>query len=96
MFQAGGGGGLGTGHSQGIVVSDNVVVQDFFVIRKGDQSLSANQNNGQHHDWYELKSGVYKFGYYDCDRIVQGGAVDDYQYHYFCSNNFDLYAGMTK
>jgi len=35
---------------------------------------------------YELKDGIYTFGYYDCDRIVQGGAIDDYQYHYFCSN----------
>lgn len=50
-YDAGGGGGLGTGHSQGIQLSDSVVVQDFFVMRQASQSLNSNQNNGQHHDW---------------------------------------------
>jgi len=95
-YQCGGGGGTGIGHSQGITTTaDGTVVQDFFVMRKADQSLNRNQNNGPHHDWYELKSGVYKFGYYDCDRIVEGGAIDDYQYHYFCSSGYDLYSGCV-
>jgi len=47
-------------------------------------------------DRYELRGGTYKFGYYDCDRIVQGGAADDYQYHYFCSSGYDLYQGARQ
>mmetsp|Transcript_41900 Transcript_41900/g.94657 ORF Transcript_41900/g.94657 Transcript_41900/m.94657 type:complete len:233 (-) Transcript_41900:706-1404(-) len=104
-YQLGGGGGLGAGQSQGVSATDGATV-DFFVLRQGDQSLQnsgsggeANEgngkrgNNGAHHDWYELRNGIYKFGYYDCSRIVQGGAVDDYQYHYFCSSGYDLYEG---
>jgi hypothetical protein len=58
---------------------------DFYVLRKGLQSEQGGGsgggaasvgngvggNNGPHHDWYELRGGTYKFGYYDCDRIVQ-------------------------
>jgi hypothetical protein len=42
---------------------------------------------------YEHRDGRYKFGYYDCSRLVEGGGVDDYQYHYFCSSGIDLYTG---
>lgn len=105
-YVVGGGGGYGVGHSQGVASADGSTM-DMFVLRAGGQSLSGpggsagslgngnGGNNGPHHDWYEHRGGIYKFGYYNCSRIVQGGAVDDYQYHYFCSDGLDLYAGCV-
>lgn len=98
-YKSGGGGGWGTGHSQGGSFEGGETSHgtDFYVLRQSKPnkhfSSPANSAASDHYDWYELRDGIYRFGYYDCGRIVEGGSIDDYQYHYFCSNGFDLFQG---
>ena len=95
-YASGGGGGTGYAHSQG--AGDDGIINDFFVMRGGNVAASAADNVavGTAFDFYEHKDGIFQFGYYDCDKIVQGGAVDDYANHYFCSNGTDLFQGCMS
>lgn len=89
-YRSGGWGGDGYGRSQG------AGAQDFFALRLSDSSESQDGDASENaFDWYELKDGIYKFGYYDCGKIFQGGAVDDFTNHYFCSEGTDLFAGCN-
>ena len=47
-------------------------------------------------DFYELRNGLYKFGYYDCSNILQGGATDDMTKHYLCSEGIDLFKSCNS
>jgi len=83
-YAAGGGGGDGYGHSQGIGG------EDFFAMR------NSNNTEVAAFDFYELKGGRYTFGYYDCSKILQGGATDDMAAHYHCSEGIDLFKGCNE
>lgn len=89
-YALGGGGGWGSGHSQG-GPEFGLSGTDLYVLRRGKGGVP-----NDHFDFYELRRGFYKFGYYDCDRIVEGGSIDDYQYHYYCADNFDLFEGCLR
>ena len=102
-YAVGGGGGYGVGHSQGAGFTggaDKAYGTDFYVLRQGTPSVvdgeRATNVPNDHYDFYELRDGIYTFGYYECNRIVEGGAIDDYQYHYYCSGGFDLFQGCLN
>jgi len=82
FYESDGRGGTGFAHSQG----DRG--EDFFALRA--------RSTFQGYDWYELKDGRQTFGYYDCARIVQGGAVTDFSNNYECSQGVNLYHGCLK
>lgn len=83
-FAAGGGGGYGHSHSQGMGS------EHYFVMRK------RNDTGFKGFDYYELRDGKYTFGYYDCGKIVQGGAIDDFKQHYYCSAGVNLFEGCNR
>ena len=82
-YAVGGGGGSGHGHSSR---------GDFFAIRLADNGNSSFPA----FDWYELKGAIYRFGYYDCSKILEGGATDDFTEHYYCSSGVDLFRGCNE
>ena len=97
-YASGGGGGTGYAHSMGPGLDG--VTSDFFVVRGaygseagGVRPAAADIAVGTAFDFYEQKDGRFQFGYYDCDKIVQGGAVDDYANNYFCTGGVDLFRG---
>lgn len=101
-YKSGGGGGTGYAHSQGPGADEILGSEDFFVARGlkydagGIKVTADGVAAGTAFDYYEHKSGIFTFGYYDCDKIVLGGAIDDYAPSYTCTDGIDLFQGCVR